>query len=177
MRRAWQRLLDGDRPWGSIDIRPDRFGVTRYRLVVYPPGINESQRRRLRIWRGSPLWGALLWIVAQIVLSQFLDPWTALALASIVYIVSGAVALACAADLRSQVRTLGVTFMAGYSDRIAVDARNKLEAVAASLLEADERLRQGQISAADHELAWWQAYNQLTPGRSPASGARRRSVT
>jgi hypothetical protein len=46
LRRGWLRLLDGDQPWGSIDIRPDRFGVTRYRLVVYPPGISESERRR-----------------------------------------------------------------------------------------------------------------------------------
>ena len=53
LRRGWLRLIDGDRPWGSIDIKPDRFGVTRYRLVVYPPGISESERRRVRVARGG----------------------------------------------------------------------------------------------------------------------------
>jgi len=52
LRRGWLRVIDGDRPWGSIDIRPDRFGVTRYRLVVYPPGITESERRLVRVARG-----------------------------------------------------------------------------------------------------------------------------
>ncbi len=59
LRRGWLRLLDGDRSWGSIDIRPDRFGVTRYRLVVYPPGISESERRWVRVARGWPLMGAV----------------------------------------------------------------------------------------------------------------------
>ena len=38
---VWSRLLDGDRVWGSIDILPSRYrisryGVSRYRLVVSP---------------------------------------------------------------------------------------------------------------------------------------------
>ena len=77
LRRGWLRLIDGDRPWGSIDIRPDRFGVTRYRLVVYPPGISESERRRVRAARGWPLWGALVWVVGEIWLSHVTGPWTA----------------------------------------------------------------------------------------------------
>ena len=43
--RLWWRLLDGERPWGAVDILPDRYGVTRYRLVVYPPGISDTDRR------------------------------------------------------------------------------------------------------------------------------------
>ncbi|HEX2402769.1 MAG TPA: DUF6611 family protein, partial [Mycobacterium sp.] len=49
LRRGWSRLLDGDRAWGSLEIRPDRFGVTRYRLVVFPPGIDDAERRRVRM--------------------------------------------------------------------------------------------------------------------------------
>ena len=40
LRRGWRRLVDGDRPWGSVDIRPIRMGLTQYVLVVYPPGIS-----------------------------------------------------------------------------------------------------------------------------------------
>jgi hypothetical protein len=170
MRRWWSRLLDGEFRWGSVEVRPDRFGVTRYRLVVYPPGINQSQRRWVRVWRGSPLWGALLWIVLEIVLGQVLSPWPALAIASMAYILSGAIALILAGDVRTQVRSMGVMVMAGRSDAATIDARNKLEAAAAMLLQADERLAQGQISPTEHELTWWRAYDQMGPGRSATSG-------
>ncbi len=96
LRRGLLRLLDGDRPWGSIDIRPDRFGVTRYRLVVYPPGISESERRRVRAARGWPLWGALVWIVGEIWLSHVTGPWTALTLSTAAYLGAGLVAVAMA---------------------------------------------------------------------------------
>src|SRR5258707_12438425 len=82
LRRGWLRLLDGDRPWGSIDIRPDRFGVTRYRLVVYPPGISESERRRVRVARGWPLWGALVWCICEIFMNSMTTPCIARASSS-----------------------------------------------------------------------------------------------
>ena len=78
LRRGWSRLLDGDRAWGSIEVRPDRFGVTRYRLVVFPPGISEPERRRVRVARGWPMWGALVWVFCEISLSDLTGPVTAL---------------------------------------------------------------------------------------------------
>jgi len=54
LRRGWLRLLDGKRPWGAIDVLPDRFGVTRYRLMVYRPDITESERRWVRVAHASP---------------------------------------------------------------------------------------------------------------------------
>ena len=53
--------------------------MTRYQLVVYPPGISVGERRRIRLWRGWPLWGALLWVVSEIAVSRLTGPWTALA--------------------------------------------------------------------------------------------------
>ena len=35
----WHRLIDGDRTWGSLAISSTRYGVTRYRLVMFPPGL------------------------------------------------------------------------------------------------------------------------------------------
>src|ERR1700755_1686689 len=92
LRRAWQRALDGDRRWGSIDIRPDRFGVTRYRLVVFPPGISDSERRRVRGARGGRLWGALVWVFCEIWLSHVTSPWPALAASTAIYLALGLVA-------------------------------------------------------------------------------------
>jgi hypothetical protein len=166
LRRSWLRVLDGDRPWGSIDVRPDRFGVTRYRLVVYPPGISESERRRVRVARGWPLWGAVLWVAGEIWLSHATDPWTALAISTAVYVGSGLVAVAMAGTPRTRVRTMAAMVMAGYHDPASAIARDRLENMASALLEADDRLARGLITPADHEMVWWRVYQQMDAGRS-----------
>jgi hypothetical protein len=166
LRRGWLRLLDDDRPWGSIDIRPDRFGVTRYRLVVYPPGISESERRRLRVARGWPMWGALVWVVCEISLSDVTGAWTALAISTAAYVGSGLVAVAMAGVPRTRVRTMAAMVMAGYHDPASAIARDRLENMASALLEADDRLARGLISPADHEMVWWRVYQQMDAGRS-----------
>lgn len=165
LRTALLRLIDGDRPWGSIDIRPDRFGVTRYRLVVYPPGISESERRRIRAARGWPLWGALVWVICEIWLAEVTGPWTALTLATAAYLGLGVIAVAMAGPARTQVRTMAAMVMVGYYDPSSRVARDKLEAHAAQLIDADERLKQGQVSVAEHEMTWWQVYAQLESDR------------
>jgi hypothetical protein len=166
LRRSWLRVLDGDRPWGSIDVRPDRFGVTRYRLVVYPPGISESERRRVRVARGWPLWGAVLWVAGEIWLSHVTDPWTALAISTAAYVGSGLVAVAMAGAPRTRVRTMAAMVMAGYHDPASAIARDRLENMASALLEADDRLARGLITPADHEMVWWRVYQQMDAGRS-----------
>jgi Family of unknown function (DUF6611) len=168
LHRSWLRLFDGERPWGSLDIRPDRFGVTRYRLVVFPPGISESERRRVRVARGWPLWGALVWIVAEIWLSHVTGPWTAIAISTALYLGSGLVAVAMAGDPRRQVRTMGAMVMAGHHDPLSVAMRDKLVNLAGLLIEVDEQLARGEISATDHELIWWRVYDQMGSGRPAA---------
>jgi hypothetical protein len=166
LRRGWLRLLDGDRPWGSIDVRPDRFGAVRYRLVVYPPGISESERRRVRVARGWPLWGALLWVAGEIWLSHVTGPWTALAISTAAYVGSGLVAMAMAGEPRTRVRTMAAMVMAGHHDPASVAARDKLETLAGYLLEADDRVKRGELSVADHEMTWWRVYEQMNSGRA-----------
>ncbi len=173
LRRALLRLIGGDRPWGSIDIRPDRFGVTRYRLVVYPPGISESERRRIRAARGWPLWGALVWVICEIWLNQVTGPWTALAIATAAYLGLGMVAVAMAGPARTQVRTMVAMVMVGHYDPPSRVTRDKLEAHAALLIEADERLKQGQVSAAEHEMTWWRVYQQLESSHPATPGMDR----
>jgi hypothetical protein len=169
LRRGLLRVLDGDRPWGSIDIRPDRFGVTRYRLVVYPPGISESERRRVRVARGWPLWGALLWVVGEIWLSQVTGPWTAVTFSTAAYLGAGVVAVAMAGAARTRVRTMAAMVMVGQPDPVSVAARDKLETLAGTLLEADERVKRGALSPAEHEMTWWQVYDQMESGRTTSA--------
>jgi hypothetical protein len=171
LHHGWRRLLDGDRPWGSFDIRPDRFGVTRYRLVVYPPGISESERRRVRVARGWPLWGALVWIACEIFFDNLTGPWTAFAVSTAACLGSGVVAVMMAGAPRTSVRTMGAVVMAGYHDPISAAARDRLEELTATLTDADSRLTSGHISALQHEMVWWQVYDHMSP--SAATGMRR----
>src|ERR1700757_4360209 len=56
--RGWSRLFDGAHPWGSFDATISRYGVRRYRVIVYPPGTTTADRRLARLWRGGALkWG------------------------------------------------------------------------------------------------------------------------
>ena len=173
LRRGWWRLLDGERPWGSLDIRPDRFGVTHYSLVVFPPGICGSERRWVRAARGWTWWAALVWIVCQIWLSQLTDPWTALAISTAIYFGLGLVVTTAAGDPRRQVRTLGVTLMAGHRDPASSALRDKLEDFAGALLDADESLARGEITVTDHEMTWWRVYDQMGSASAPRHETKR----
>lgn len=163
LERWCSQLLDGENRWGFVRIQVDRFGVTRYRLVVYPPGISDEERRRLRIWRGAPVWGAALWVVAEIVLQQLIGPWTALTIATGVVIAFAAVALARAGETRSMVRSMCVVTMPGHADSVTIASRTKLEALAEALLDADERVDAERMSRLVHEALWWHVYEQLAP--------------
>ena len=163
LQRGLQRALDGDRRWGSIDIRPDRFGVTRYHLVVFPPGISEADRRRVRVARGWPLWGALVWVMCEILLSHMTGPWTALVTSTVIYLGLGLVATMRAGDARRQVRTIGVLVMAGHRDPVTSALHHKLDNLAGALVDADELLARGEMSPTAHEMVWWRVYDQMPP--------------
>jgi hypothetical protein len=141
-----------------------RYGVSRYRLVVFPPGISRAERYRLRLWRAWPTWGALLWLTLEIGLSGMVSTWTATGIATAVCLGAGGVALALAGDLRSQVRTLSVSVVDRRPDRPSGVVYDELATLADMLSEADAQRESGQLSAADHEAVWWRVYNRLGPG-------------
>jgi Family of unknown function (DUF6611) len=161
--RWWSRLLDGENRWGFARIQMDRFGVTRYRLVVYPPGISDAERRRLRIWRGSPIWGTALWVVSEVYLQQAFRTWEALAISSTMVISLVVGALFMSGNTRTEVRMVGVVTIPGHVDAATIAARDKLEALAAMLYDADERVGAERMSPLEHEALWWQVYDQLAP--------------
>jgi hypothetical protein len=141
--------------------------MTRYRLVVYPPGVSESERRRVRAARGWPLWGALAWITCEIFLNNMTGPWTAFAVSTAALLGSGVVVVMMAGAPRTRVRSIAAMVMAGHHDPISVAARDRLEHLAATLMEADDRLASGQISPLQHEMVWWQVYDQMSPSAAP----------
>lgn len=149
-------------------MRPDRFGVTRYRLVVYPPGISHTERRRVRVARGWPLWGVAAWIVADVYLSNVLNPWIALAVSIAVALGLGAIATAMAPQ-RGQVRTMTAAVMVGRPDLGSTAERDIIQRLGVQLIRADEALDDFRLTPAEHEMLWWQAYNEIGTARPATS--------
>jgi hypothetical protein len=157
----WSRLLDGQRVWGSVDLWAGRYGFRKYRLVIFPPGISPADRRLVRLWRGWPMWGALLWLMSEIVLSNALSPGSALAFSVAVYLASGAITFALAGPARTQVRTLHAVLIDGYIDAHSAARYAEWKELVAILTEADERVNQGSSSPVEHEVVWWRAYDRV----------------
>lgn len=170
LRRGWLRLADGACPWGSFVVCPDRMGVIRYRLVLYPPGISVAERRRLRVWRGWPMSGALLWIVSWVILIGLVGPRPAPLISTAAYLGGGVVAFLRAGDVRARVRTIRATAMSGYPDPVSRDASRTLKTLAATLIEADEFRRLGLLSPIEYELTWWRVYDQIQPDHASPHG-------
>jgi hypothetical protein len=154
--------LDGDRVWGSLSVSPTRYGVTRYWFVVFPPGIDASERRLLRAWRAWPTWGSLLWLLSLCLFSP-LTMWAQFALPTVVWLSIGAFLFARVGGLRTQVRTRCVTRFAGHPDLDEHSAAEYAEIrTLVAILESVDTLRaQGQLSATDHEAIWWRVYDRL----------------
>lgn len=170
--RRWTRLLDGDRRWGSTDTWYARHGMTRRRLVIFPPGISDTERRRLRVWRGWPLWGSALWLVLEVVLSNRIAPVHAVTVTTGLFVVSGVVAFICAGDPRREVRTQIVVTMEGLLDLETMVHRAEITRRTATLVDADRRLASGQISAVEHEATWNDVYQQLSADAARRSHTR-----
>ena len=161
--RSWSRMLDGEYVWGAIDIWPSRHGVHKYRLVVFPPGTSVAERRLLRLWRGWPTWGAVLWLITAICLSGRPAPWAAIGISTIVYLGAGAITLALIRDLRSRVRTLRVLVIDGHTDPRSAAQYAEMETLVNILRRADALRSLGRTSAVDHEAACWEVYDRLGP--------------
>lgn len=155
--------------WGSFTVYPARFGVTRYHLVVFPPGISAPQRRALRLWRAWPLWGAALWVGLQVGGSLVGMPETALIGGTMLVIGCGAMAFALTGEMRWQVRSRWAVSMAGYSDRELDDRYRTLKAMAHTLDLADLALSEGRISPVAYEARWWAVYDALAETAAPDS--------
>lgn len=159
----WRRLLDGGRTWGSLDVSPSRYGVTRHRLVIFPPGISPDERTLLRLWRSWPIWGTLTWLVLEMFLVPTIGSGPALAISTCIALGLGLLLMVMTGATRSRVQTMSVVRMAGYHDASAAERYAELCALANELTEADHALAAGELSTVDHEAAVWRIYERLAP--------------
>lgn len=158
----WRQLLDGGRSWGSVDVYPARYGVARYHLILFPPGITPEERMLLRAWRTCRVWGAVLWLALELLLVPIVGSGQALIVSTGLSLAMGAGVLAMTAEHRSQVRTMSVIRMAGYDDENAAARLTQLRELVQELVEADRMLAEGEASALEHEARVWRVYDRLS---------------
>ncbi|MDT5079640.1 MAG: hypothetical protein QOJ80_4277 [Mycobacterium sp.] len=156
-----RRLLDGGRTWGALEISASRYGLTRYRLVVFPPGISGDERIALRLWRTFPAWGLVSWLLAEVTLMTVVSPGPALAFATGGCAAMGAVTMALAGHTRHLVRRLTVVRMVGVNDPMAGPRLDELRTLTERLTNADARLAAGELTTVDHEAEVWRVYDQM----------------
>jgi hypothetical protein len=144
--RAWCcRLLDGAHPWGSFDAVVGRYGLRRYRLTLFPPGISAADRRLLRLWRGDAVF----------------SPGTTLLVAAATYLGAGAVLFVLTAGVRASVRSIWLILLTGDLDPRERQCYAEWERLVDVLTRADILLKAGAINPTQHEALWWQAYDRL----------------
>lgn len=158
-RTALRTLLEGEHTWGSLEQSKSFDGVSRYRLVVHPPGLGRDERVALRLWRTFSVWGLGLWILLEVSLMVVLSPWLAVAAATATCLAVGAVLMVRAGRARGDVRTLTVTARAGDHGAVA-----RVTALADRLVSADAALAAGELSTVEHEARVWRVYEELPAG-------------
>jgi hypothetical protein len=160
--RWWPRLLDGDRPWGFFDATVSRYGVRRYRLIIYPPGTTTADRQLARLWRGWPITGAALGLLAVMLLGNVASsPNTVLAYAVAASVSIGALLFLRAGPARVQVRSMSIILMPKAADVRERRRHTEWQSLTHMLTRADQLLTTGAISPVEHEAIWWEAYDRL----------------
>ncbi len=158
----WSRLLDGPHQWGSLDAAVGRYGVQRDRLVVYPPGSTTADRRMARLWRGWPITGAALGLLAIMLLGHAgASPDKVLALFLVAYVGIGALLFLRAGPMRVQVRSMSVILLPNGVDPQERQRHTECRILADELVRADQLLANGAISFVEHEAIWWDAYDRI----------------
>jgi hypothetical protein len=160
--RWWSRLLDGAHPWGSFDAAVGRYGIRRYRLVVYPPGSTAADRRFARMWRGWPITGAALALLAIMLFGNVIAaPDTVLGYGVAAYVGIGALLFLQAGPARARVRSMSIILMPKGADVRELCKYAEWRMLVHMLTMADRMLATGAISLVEHEAAWWKAYDRL----------------
>ena len=129
-----------------------RYGVRRYRLIIYPAGTTTAERRLARLWRGWPVGGAVLGLLAVMLLGDVVSsPIAVSAVALVAYVGVGALLFMLAGPARVQVRSMSVVLMPEAADPHELRRYNEWQALVQMLIRADHMLVTGAISSGEHE--------------------------
>ncbi|MGZ4585582.1 MAG: DUF6611 family protein [Mycobacterium sp.] len=156
------RLLDGAHPWGSYEATVSRYGVRRYRLTIYPPGISTADRRLARLWRGWSISGAALVLLAVMLLGNAAaSPDTVLIVAVVAYVSIGVLLFLRAGPHRVRARSMSIILMPNTADVQEQRRYTQWRTLVDMLTNADRMLTTRAISPVEHEATWWEAYDRV----------------
>ncbi|MCU1529152.1 MAG: hypothetical protein JWP75_2915 [Frondihabitans sp.] len=161
LRRVAIRAAEGPHQWGGIDVSPGgRGGWRRTRLVVFPPGTNAAERRRLSVWRAWPVVGAFLAILVLVALAP-LPQLVSFSGAAVFYLLGFVGAAFLTRRIRSRVRTLAVSVVAvGGGVTCNGDAR-LLQEIVNAFADLDDDANAGHLSPVAYEARWADLYDRL----------------
>ncbi|BBZ48243.1 hypothetical protein MPRM_55240 [Mycobacterium parmense] len=145
-----------------MDAEVSRYGVRRYRLTVYPPGTAAADARLARLWRGWPVCGAAIALLAVMFLGDVAASLgTVLVYAAAAYVGIGTLLFLRAGPHRVRVKSMSVVLLPTDADAGEQRRHAEWQRLVRMLTRADHMLRVGAISLAEHEAVWWEAYDRL----------------
>jgi hypothetical protein len=159
--RWFSRLLDGNHPWGSYDVKFSEYGVRRFRLIIYPPGTATADRRLARLRRGWPLGGAVLILFAIMIGDAVSSPYTVPAVAITAYLTIHVLLSLLAGPKRIRVKCMSLILMPVITDENEQRRHTEWKTLTHMLTRADDMYSTGAISPVEYEAIWWQAYERL----------------
>jgi hypothetical protein len=153
--------VQGTHEWGEYFHTVERYGIVRRQVIVYPPGIDRTERGWLRAWRSWPLVGVATALLIAVGLSEVVSPSAGLALGAV-----GAVVLCTALAHRARrtrrlVRSVGGIDVPGMPDPVARRRFRGALAVADDHAYAEEAWRRGELSRIEYEGVWHTAYDEV----------------
>lgn len=158
LHRAVARVLHGERVWGGLEVWPSRNAVVRYRLTVYRPGTSAAERQAERLWRAWPAIAGATGVAEFAALSAVGQVLRALLVVAAVS-VAGSVTVAVLTRRRARpIRVTAARLQAGGG---AVGLYREVASAVAYLEAADDGLRAGRLTSAQHELAWATVWRML----------------
>jgi hypothetical protein len=114
------------------------------------------------MWRGWPITGAALALLAVMLLGNVTaPPDTVLGYAMAAYVGIGALLFLQAGPARARVRSLSIILMPSGADVRELCKYAEWRMLVHMLTMADRMLATGAISLVEHEAAWWKAYDRL----------------
>ncbi|WP_156764581.1 DUF6611 family protein [Mycobacterium sp. E3247] len=156
------RLLDGAHPWGSYEAVVSRYGVRRYSLIIYPPGVSTTDRRLARLWRAWPITAAALMLLGVMVFGNATtSPGAVLTVAAVAYLSTSMLLFLRAGPRSVRARSLSIILMPNTGDVRELRRYMQWRALVEMLIDADRMLASHEISPVEHEATWWEAYESV----------------
>jgi hypothetical protein len=170
LKQTVRNLREGKYRWGTVEaaspVDMGRRGWGRYRLVVFPPGTNSSERQALSFRRRWPLIGAVIGLVAEAVLGSFLPAGLVTIAVLLGYAGGIIVAFVVTRQFRGRLRTVTVVMtMVGGETRVYGQS-SLLSSSLATLEELDRAMGAGELTEIEYELGWASVYDAI--GAEPA---------